>query len=186
MKTALQVACTPTKGSKRMRHPNNSKRETSALTFHSKARLWLSSTTEISMLGRYYKSITQTFADVTFMTSTGNDNIFKWPQSDFEVVPKNRTWQIDGARWGWFWLWICAQEQDMANWRCEVGVILTLKLCPRTGHGKLTVWGGGDFDFEVVPKNRTWQIDSVRWGVLFACWNTFRKHFVDKSNQVTG
>ena len=46
---------------------------------------------------------------VTFMTSTGNDNIFKWPQSedidqvaakyvfdfDFEVVPKNRTWQID-------------------------------------------------------------------------------------------
>ena len=93
MKTALQVACTPTKGSKRKRvailveksdtvtqtattlvthlslkktkQPNNSKRETSAFTFHSKARLWLSSTTEISMLGRYYKSITQTLLSLS-------------------------------------------------------------------------------------------------------------------------
>ena len=54
------------------------------------------------------------FADITFMTSTGNNNIFMWPQSedidqvaakyvsdsDFEVVPKNRTWQIDSVRWG--------------------------------------------------------------------------------------
>ena len=54
------------------------------------------------------------FADVTFMTNAGNDNIFKWTQSedidqvaakyafdfDFEVVLKNRTWQIDSVRWG--------------------------------------------------------------------------------------
>lgn len=34
------------------------------------------------------------------------------------------------------------------------------------------------FGFEVVPKNGTWQIDGVRWGVLLACWNAFKKLFV--------
>ena len=57
------------------------------------------------------------FADVTFMTSFGNDNIFKWPQSedidqvaakcvfdsDSEVVPKNWTWQTDSVRWEFSW-----------------------------------------------------------------------------------
>ena len=72
------------------------------------------------------------FADVTFMTSTGNDNIFKWPQSeDIDQVAAKYVF---------------------------------------------------DSDSEVVPKNRTWQIDSVRWGVLLARWNTFGKLFVDKSN----
>ena len=72
------------------------------------------------------------FADVTFTTSTGNDNIFKWPQSeDIDQVAAKYVF---------------------------------------------------DSDFEVVPKNRTWQIDSVRWGVLLARWNTFRKLFVDNSN----
>ena len=70
------------------------------------------------------------------MTSTGNDNIFKWPQSeDIDQVAAKYVF---------------------------------------------------DSDSEVVPKNRTWQIDSVtvsvRWGVLLARWNTFRKLFVDKSN----
>ena len=72
------------------------------------------------------------FADITFMTSTGNNNIFMWPQSeDIDQVAAKYVF---------------------------------------------------DSDSEVVPKNRTWQIDSVRWGVLLAHWNTFRKLFVDKSN----
>ena len=72
------------------------------------------------------------FADVTFMTSTGNNNIFKWPQSeDIDQVAAKYVF---------------------------------------------------DSDSEVVPKNRTWQTDSVRWGVLLARWNTFRKLFVDNSN----
>ena len=50
------------------------------------------------------------FADVTFMTRTGNDNIFKWPQSE-----------------------------DTDQVAAKYVLILTLKLCPRTGHGKLTV-----------------------------------------------
>ena len=98
---------------KKTRHPNNSKRETSTLTFHSKARLWLSSTTEISMLGRYYKSITQ-----TLLMS------LSWPAlatTIFSSGPSQRT--------------LTKLLQNMC-------LILTLKLCPRTGHGKLTVWGG--------------------------------------------
>ena len=98
---------------KKMRHPNNSKRETSALTFHSKARLWLSSTTEISMLGRYYKSITQ-----ALLMS------LSWPAlatTIFSSGPSQRTWPSCCKICVWFRLWSCAQEQDMANWQCEVG-----------------------------------------------------------------
>ena len=65
-------------------------------------------------VGQVLKVHNPDFADVTFMTRTGNDNIFKWPQSedtdqvaakyvfdsDSEVVPKNRTWQIDSVPLG--------------------------------------------------------------------------------------
>ena len=62
---------------KKMRQPYNSKRETSASNYHSKVRLWLSSTTAISMLDRCCKSTTKTLLiDVTFMISAGDSNIF--------------------------------------------------------------------------------------------------------------
>ena len=70
------------------------------------------------------------FADVTFMTRTGNDNIFKWPQSkdtdqvaakyvfdsDSEVVPKNRTWQIDSVPLG-----MLEHLQETFCWQVKLG-----------------------------------------------------------------
>ena len=55
------------------------------------------------------------FADVTFMTSTGNDNIFKWPQSGaLTKLLQNMCLILTLKLW---------QEQDMANWQCEVGTL---------------------------------------------------------------
>lgn len=163
MKTALQVACTPTKGSKRKRvavlvetsdtdsdsdtdsnYPEDTpvaeedeasqQLEEGDFSFHFSQQ---GQTVAVFYdrdfyVGQVLQVHNPDFADVTFMTSTGNDNIFKWPQSeDIDQVAAKYVF---------------------------------------------------DFDFEVVPKNRTWQIDSVRWGVLLARWNTFRKLFVDKSS----
>ena len=160
MKTALQVACTPTNGSKRKRvailvetydtdsdsATDSDYPEDTPVAEEDEASQQLQEgdfSFNFSQQGQtvavfydrdfYVGQVLQVhnpdFADVTFITSTDNNNIFKWPQSeDIDQVAAKYVF---------------------------------------------------DSDFEVVPKNRTWQIDSVRWGVLLACWNTFRKLFVD-------
>ena len=89
-----------------MRHPNNSK---TSFNFSQQGQTVAVFYYTDFYVGQVLQVHNPDFADVTLMTSTGKDNIFKWPQSE-------DTDQV-AAKYVWFWL----------------------KLCPRTGHGKLTV-----------------------------------------------
>ena len=66
-------------------------------------------------------------AYVSFMTSPGKDNLFKWPQAE----------DID----------------------------------------KVAAKFVFDSEFEVLPMNRTWHVEKVRWGVLLAQWHTYQRLF---------
>ena len=126
MKTALQVACTPTKGSKRKRvtilvetSDTDSDSDTASqqlqegdfsFNFSQQGQTVAVFYDRDFYVGQVLQVHNPGFADVTFMTSTGNDNIFKWPQSE-----------------------------DMTKLLQNMCLIPTLKLCPRTRHGKLTV-----------------------------------------------